>query len=227
VEEGHELAAGGPHGHLGDALGAAEGEVLDGGEHVLHVLEGDVLEGRELEAVVLDEGHAVAVHAEEDFAGGAAQEHAAHDVADVVHAAAPGEVRGLDDGEERGLEREREQGAEEHGVEALELGRERGARVLLLGEEQARELGAERGVDAGVGGDGRGVGGRGVRAGGARAGRRSACGVGPRGARVGPRGARPEHSSLGEGAAREEQRGPVEGPRPKRLRCGGRVQKFS
>ncbi|NBX19000.1 MAG: hypothetical protein EBR09_16755, partial [Proteobacteria bacterium] len=136
VEEGHELAAGRPHGHLGDAVGAAEGEVLDGGEHVVHVLERDELEWRELEAVVLDEGHAVAVHAEKDLRRGAAQEYAAHDVADVEDVAAPGEVRGLDEREEDGLQREREKRAEEHGVEALELGGERGAGLLLLGEEQ-------------------------------------------------------------------------------------------
>ena len=96
VEEAHELAAGGPHGHLGDALRAAEREVLDCDEHMLHVLEGNVLEGRKLHAVVLDEGHAVGVHAEEHVARDAAQEHAAHDVADVLDAAAPGEVRGLE-----------------------------------------------------------------------------------------------------------------------------------
>jgi hypothetical protein len=66
LEEAQQLVAGRPRRHLGGALLDPEREVLHDVEHVVQVLHGDVLERGELQAVVLDERHAVLVHAEED-----------------------------------------------------------------------------------------------------------------------------------------------------------------
>jgi hypothetical protein len=78
-----------------------------------------MLELLELEALVFHERHAG--HAEEDVGGGSSQEHAAHNVANVIDAAAPGQVCGHQDSEKGDLELAGQDGSEQHDIEVLEF----------------------------------------------------------------------------------------------------------
>jgi hypothetical protein len=204
LEEAQQLVAGRPRRHLGGALLDPEREVLHDVEHVVQVLHGDVLERGELQVVVLDERHAVLVHAEEDLVVVPPEHQPAHDVSDVLHGRAPGEVFDLDDLEEEALDRAWQEGGEEHDVELLELRRERQAGLVLLGEQQELDAGGDLGRHVWEGGCGV-----------ARGGRRAACG--------------PVHCSLGENAAGEQQRRGVDDSAAlaRRLRSGRAQRKSS
>ena len=204
LEEAQQLVAGRPRRHLGGPLLDPEREVLHDVEHVVQVLHRDVLERGELQAVVLHERHAVLVHAEEDLVAVPAEHQPAHDVADVLHGRAPGEVFDLDNLEEEALDGAWQERGEEHDVELLELRRERQPGLVLLGEQQHLNAGADLGRDVGEGE-------RGV----ARGGRRAACG--------------PVHCSLRENTAVKQQRRGVDDSTAlsRRLRSGRAQRKSS
>jgi hypothetical protein len=137
LEEAQQLAARRPDRHLGDALLDPERQVLDDAEHVVQLVGRNLLERRELQPVVLDERHAVLVHAEEEVLRAPLQEHPPHDVANVLGGPAPRKMLDLDDPQKHDLELARHERAEEHGVELLQLRRERRAGVLFLGLEES------------------------------------------------------------------------------------------